>query len=204
MRLRSPLDPAALKVAFARMEVDARRQLTEDGIPDERQSIRRSVEMKYPLQIHQVEVDVEESDLEPSAIEHLVARFTGRYEQLYGRGSSWEGAGVELVGCRMVARGTLLTPQGRSSASTGDGEKAVTERSMVWANESGHEQLVAPVISADSLTPGVPVDGPAVIEADTTTVVIPRGCSGAVTEAGDLIINLAWDRAELLGASASA
>jgi N-methylhydantoinase A len=203
MRLRSPLDPDALKVAFAGMEAQARDQLDEDGIPEERQSIRRSVEMKYPLQIHQVEVDFEESDLEPSMIERLVARFTARYEQLYGRGSSWEGAGVELVGCRLVARGRLLTPQGRAGASDSSAHMAVTERPMVWANGAGHEQLVAPVISAASLMPETPVEGPAVIEADTTTVVIPGECSAAVTGAGDLIINQAWDRAELLGVSAS-
>jgi N-methylhydantoinase A len=191
MRLRSPLDAEALRDAFAKIELDARRQLSEDGIPEARQHIERSVEMKYPLQIHQVEVDIEESDLDPAAIEQVVTRFTARYEQLYGRGSSWAGAGVELVGCRVVARGALLTPQSRASAATGPGAASITARSMVWATESGHEQLDAPVIVANSLAPGTPIEGPAVIEADTTTVVIPPGCSAAVTTAGDLTLSLA-------------
>jgi N-methylhydantoinase A len=203
MRLRSPLDAVALKDAFADLEEGARRQLTEDGIPDDRQHIERSVEMKYPLQIHQVEVDVDESDLDPATIDQLVKRFTVRYEQLYGRGSSWEGAGVELVGCRVVARGTLLTPQTRTGAG-GSADEEATERLMVWATGSGHEQFDARVIPASSLPPGTPIDGPAVIEADTTTVVIPPGCSAAVTQAGDLTLSLASDRARAADALANA
>jgi N-methylhydantoinase A len=157
--------------------------------------------MKYPLQIHQVEVDVDESDLDASTIGQLVARFNTRYEQLYGRGSSWEGAGVELVGCRVVARGTLLAPQRRTQTEGSAGESSATQRSMVWATASGHDRLDARVMSANSLPPGAPVEGPAVIEADTTTVVIPPGCSATVTEAGDLTISLVPDRAELTRAS---
>jgi N-methylhydantoinase A len=160
--------------------------------------------MKYPLQSHQVEVDVDESDLDSSTMDRLVARFTARYEQLYGRGSSWEGAGVELVGCRVVARGTLLAPQSRSGAESGAGDGSANRRSVVWATEIGHEQLDTRVMSANSLPPGTPIEGPAVIEADTTTVVIPPGCSAAVTEAGDLTISLAPDRAVLTSASAYA
>jgi N-methylhydantoinase A len=204
MRLRSPLDAALLKEAFGQMEAAARRQLTEDGIPSDRQHIELSVEMKYPLQIHQVEVEVEPSDLDPDAVDQLVARFTARYEQLYGRGSAWAGAGVELVGCRLVARGALLTPQGRSGAEDREAAAAPGERPVVWTTESGHEQLNTQVLAASSLPPGTPIGGPAVIEADTTTVVIPPGCSATVTEAGDLTLSLASDRAELLQASAYA
>jgi N-methylhydantoinase A len=204
MRLRTPLDVDALESTFGEMEAEARLQLADDGIPDDRQHIERSVEMKYPLQIHQVEVDVETSDLGPDGIENLVSRFTRRYEQLYGRGSSWEGAGVELVGCRVIARGSLLTPQSRTGAEESADDTVVSSRPMTWATETGHEEADAQVYSAHGLAPGTPVEGPAVIEAETTTVVIPPGCSAAVTDAGDLTLSLAQDRAGIIGASAHA
>jgi hypothetical protein len=43
-----------------------------------------------------------------------------------------------------------------------------------------------------------------VIEADTTTVVIPPSCSAVVTEAGDLTLSLAADRSQAANALASA
>jgi N-methylhydantoinase A len=204
MRLRSPLDAELLKACFAEMDAEARRQLSADGIPAERQMIERSVEMKYPLQIHQVEVDVEESDLDPAAIDQLVARFTARYEQLYGRGSSWEGAGVELVGCRIVARGTLPAPQTRIGAEAREADTDGAERKTIWATEGGYEELDARVIWTGALPPDTPVEGPAVIEAETTTVLVPPGCSAAVTQAGDLTLTLTGDRVGVSSASAYA
>ena len=58
LHLSSPFDAGALRSVLAELEQDARDELTSEGIPAERQAIERFVEMKYPLQIHRVEVPV--------------------------------------------------------------------------------------------------------------------------------------------------
>ena len=58
VRMTTPLSLSGLESIFSEMEQVAAVQLTEDGIPADRQVMERSLEMKYPLQIHQVEVQL--------------------------------------------------------------------------------------------------------------------------------------------------
>jgi N-methylhydantoinase A len=187
LRMRSPIDMDALQEAFAGLEETAQRDLTADGIPPDRQVMERNLEIKYPLQIHQLEVRITETD----TAEAVLRRFVERYEQLYGIGSSWSEAAVEVVGCRVVARGTLLQPQvtaGVVSAARDD----ENERSVVWMDDDGRsQQLATRVISPDSMQPAEQLFGPLIIESDTTTVVVPPDVAATVTPHGDLMLQAA-------------
>jgi N-methylhydantoinase A len=193
VRMVTPLPLGELRQIFEEIEVVARRELAEDGIPADRQSLQRSLEMKYPLQIHQVEVQLGEGSgaSDTDTTEDLVRRFTDRYEQLYGRGSAWEGAGiVEVVACRVVARGSLLQPEahsaGEADTSAGEGERLVH-----WVDADGtYAQLPTRVIPTEAVSPGAVIEGPAIIEADTTTVVVPPGAIASATPHGDLTLQL--------------
>jgi N-methylhydantoinase A len=196
VRMVTPLPLDELRSIFEEMEEVAARQLTEDGIPAEHQIMERSLEMKYPLQIHQVEVQLGPETLSAEGSD-LVRRFTERYEQLYGRGSAWEGAGVvAVVACRVVARGSLRQPEGRSvaEASAGAGENT---RTAAWVDAAGgYEQHETRVVPIEAIGAGSVIEGPAIIEADTTTVAVPPGAVASANEHGDLTLELrAGDRA---------
>jgi N-methylhydantoinase A len=188
IRISSPLDTDALETTFAELEANAARDLEADGIPRERQKMERSLEMKYPLQIHQVEVEIGDGALDSEA---LIGLFTKRYEELYGRGSALQQAGVEVVGARLLARGSLRQPQAR--ALGGGGERAGTsERSAVWIDAAGaRESLETTVFQAEGIEPGDVMHGPAIIEAETATVTVPPGAHALMTETGDLNLSLA-------------
>jgi N-methylhydantoinase A len=187
VRMKSPIDMDFIRAAFTELEAAAQADLAADGIPAERQVMERTIEIKYPLQIHQVEVRTGETD----TADQVLSRFIERYEQLYGSGSAWTEAAVEVVSCRVVARGTLLQPQVRGAAGTaaGGGED---ERSVVWVNDDGSAQeLATRVVSTTAMEPGLQLAGPLIIEAETTTVVIPPDASATVTPHGDLMIERA-------------
>jgi N-methylhydantoinase A len=197
VRLVSPFDVGELRATFDELEKTARADLSADGIPAERQIIERSVEMKYPLQIHEVEVAVRSGD----EGEEIVARFTERYEQLYGAGSAWSGSHVEIVGCRVVARGTLLQPSVQADADAEAPEQDV-QRDVTWIDASGERtELATRVLRTDQIALGQTVAGPAIIEAETTTVVVPPAAEATVTEHGDLTLRLGED-SPLIGSGA--
>jgi N-methylhydantoinase A len=194
-----------LRQIFAGIEAIARRELREDGIPQDRQRLERSLEMKYPLQIHQVEVMLGEDDDRGETAEGLVRRFTERYEQLYGRGSAWTGTGiVEVVACRMVARGSLLQPELRGVG--GDASDEERERTVHWIDADGsREERATRVVTTAAIGAGETIEGPAIIEADTTTVVVPPDTIATATPHGDLTLRLQDSTSHALGApSASA
>jgi N-methylhydantoinase A len=202
IRMSSPLDTASLPDAFAELEASAARDLEADGIPPERQRMERSLEMKYPLQIHQVEVSIMDGELDSDA---LLGLFTKRYEELYGRGSALAQAGVEVVGCRLLARGSLRQPQARALGAVVEAAGSA-ERSAVWIDAAGgRESLETAVFAADGIEPGDVMHGPAIIEAETATVTVPPGAHAVMTSTGDLNLSLAEnpsDAPAAVGASA--
>jgi N-methylhydantoinase A len=200
VRMKSPIDMSVLEDMFSELENVAATDLAADGIPADRQVMERSIEIKYPLQIHQVEVQVNPSDTG----DDVLARFVERYEQLYGKNSAWSGAAVEVVSARVVARGTLLQPQARATdASVEDGSGG--ERTVVWIDDDGSaHELVTQVVSTAAMEPGTEVAGPLIIEAETTTVVVPPGASATVTPHGDLMLELGTANSSLNGRAAGA
>ena len=56
LHLSSPFDAATLDTVLDELETAAREELAAEGIAAERQAVERFAEMKYPLQIHRVEV----------------------------------------------------------------------------------------------------------------------------------------------------
>jgi N-methylhydantoinase A len=185
--LATPLDVARLSAIFGDLESEARGRLGAEGVPSERQVLTRSVEMKYPLQIHQVEVPVPEGDLDADS---LAVRFAARYEELFGAGAAFEGAGCQIVLSRVTGRGLLPRPDARLGEGVGMTSVLATtaRRPAVWLTERGHEERDTPVFAARDVVGGGVVEGPAIVEGASTTIVIPPGMRGVVDRSGNLVL----------------
>jgi N-methylhydantoinase A len=188
IQLASPFDHEALGAVLDELEQAARQELSGEGIPADRHVINRFVEMKYPLQIHRVEVDVPEERMDAAAAEALGRRFAETYDQLYGKGSAFEGAGTVVVGCRVVGRGRLPQPEARAGEEAADAQ--AYERDVIWAGESGPETRSTKVFPAAHAGTAGTIEGPAVVEAATTTIVVPPGATASVDRDGNLVIDV--------------
>jgi N-methylhydantoinase A len=187
--LATPLDAARLGEIFTLLEGDARERLGAEGIPEERQELARTVEMKYPLQIHQVEVQAPDGAFGPGSGEDLVARFGRRYEELFGAGAAFEGAGCQVVLCRVTARGLLAHPEAALGAGAGAGTlAAAATRQVTWVSETGAETIATPVHAVEDVARGGTVEGPAIVEGASTTILVPPGARGQADSSGDLIL----------------
>ncbi len=190
----SPYDPAALDLVFEKLEAEVGEKLDSENIPAERRRIERTVEMKYSLQIHQVEVPIVAGKVDQEVVEALPGRFLARYEEHFGVGAALEGAGTQIVLCRVVGRGLLPQPSVFADDSTeaAGGLTASGSRKVAWleGHGAGFELIESPVYRSEDLPPGALIEGPAVVEGTTTTIGIPPLYAGVADAAGNLVLEL--------------
>jgi len=172
----SPFDAARINRTLEALEQKANAQLDRDRIAKPRRRFRFSLDMRHRGQINEVEVLLAGKRLHGAFAEGLSRRFYTRYEQLYGRGSSYAEARLEIVTLRLRAtaatRPPKLTAARKRSAMPGT-RSLLGKRNIYWAELK--KAVTSPIYDGALLVPGNRMRGPAVIETtDTTVVVHPR------------------------------
>jgi N-methylhydantoinase A len=188
----TPFVAARINKVLAELERRAHAQLDRDRIARPRRRVQFSLDMRHRGQINEVEVLLEQPRLSSAQFEDLRGRFYRRYEQLYGKGSSYRDARLEIVTLRL--RATAETPRprltrSRTAARAVAANAARPPRKVYWAEVK--RQLVTPVFDAAYLRPGNVVKGPAIIETSDTTVVVQPGRTLAVDGFGNFEIRFA-------------
>jgi len=149
-------------------------------------SIERSAEMRYGEQIFEIDVPLDDLDWDaPSLIRDIEDRFHRRHEELYTYSSRDQD--VVFVNARVAAVGQVPRPVQVSLPSASE---ACAPRATRQAFFGGSWRDV-PVYRLDDLKPGDAITGPAIIEAETTTVVTDLGDRLTVNAFGWLVIDLA-------------
>jgi N-methylhydantoinase A len=178
------ISPAEVRTIFNDLEQQAAGRLKAwFGGPI---SVERSAEMRYGEQIFEIDVPLDHLDwASEKIIDQIEERFHGRHEELYTYASRDQE--VVFVNARVAAVGQV--PQGasiaRMASSAAPCLPAKTRKALFG------EWREVPVYSAQSLFPGHCIDGPAIVEAETTTVVINKGDRITVNDLGWLDIKLA-------------
>jgi N-methylhydantoinase A len=188
--MAAPLETAAIAAAFAELEAAATAQLVADGIPAAEQSLARVARMKFALQVHEVEVEVEDGDFAAAGMPALLDRFMRRYDTLFGTGSGFAGAGIELIEIRLSARGGgagSVPPAPADAGGADAGEALAGSRNVYWRGAGAEE---TPIYDGARLGVGQRLEGPAIAEMAETTVVVSRGDSLAVDRHGNLVLSL--------------
>ena len=183
--LTAPLDPAAVTALYRRLEEKARAQLRDEGFGDNEIEMIRHADMKFTLQIHEVEVLVAPGDLDERSLDQLTAAFIERYESIYGQGTAFTDAGFQIGALRVTARGKLRTPA-LPKLERGGGATPAGTRTVYW--KSGPEQTA--IWDGDALRPGDAVPGPAIVEMKVTTIAVHPGERGDVDDYGSFVITV--------------
>ena len=170
----SPFDAARVNRVLEALEKKANAQMERDGIAAARRRFSFSLDMRHRGQINEVEVPLPEKRLKSSFEETLRRRFSSRYEQLYGRGSSYGEARQEIVTLRLRASAATSRPSLRKTGKRSARISSTAERgrrSIYWAEL--RRALQTPIYDGALLVSGNRIAGPAVVETTDTTVVVP-------------------------------
>jgi N-methylhydantoinase A len=187
----SPFAAARINGNLAALEDQARAQLARDGVEPARIEIQFALDMRHKGQINEVEVVLPGSRVEGEFQPALSAAFYQRYEQLYGRSSSFRGSRLEIVTFR--ARATARTPQPRLAPADrliAEIEPAARRQSRPIYWDRLKQSQETPVFDGARLRPGNRLAGPAVVETTDTTVVVHPGQELGVDVFGNFEIHL--------------
>ncbi|MFO1466688.1 MAG: hydantoinase/oxoprolinase family protein [Steroidobacteraceae bacterium] len=151
------------------------KELRAGGLTPEQMKIRISVEMKYAMQINTVNMELPyKSAYTDEDAEKLGPLFDEAYARLYGSGAGHPEAGRVLVSYMIKGEGTIYDFVARPAPLSGLDSRAAVKGSR-QAHFKGHGYVSTAVFDFAGLKPGNRVAGPAVIESDETTMVVPPG-----------------------------
>src|SRR5262249_37334662 len=143
----------------------------------------------YGEQIFEIDVPLDGIDLDqPSLIADIEARFHARHEELYTYASPDQE--VVFVNARVAAIGQVKVPEAEARGIAAAPTAAPRTRRQIFVG--GWREV--DVSALDDLKPGDKLAGPAIVEAETTTVLINMGDELTVNALGWLDIRVAKAR----------
>ncbi|WP_321938782.1 hydantoinase/oxoprolinase family protein [Paraburkholderia sp. J8-2] len=179
------LDGAGLKALFDEAESFAFAQA--DFVDDFAAPLKveRSAQMRYGEQIYEVDVSLDGLDFDDAnLVEHVCSRFHERHEALYTYSSP--GQEVVLVNVHVAIVGSVPRLLGNTKTSA-EANNSVKRRKEIFTEGDWVE---VDVFAMEKLVSGQQISGPAVIEAETTTIILHRGDKAIVTENGWLDLSV--------------
>ncbi len=151
-----------------------------EGLPPERVTFLRSLDMRYAGQEHTVSVPVPDG---VSAVAELEGRFHELHERLY---TFRLDSPVEVVNFRLAGVAAVPKPKPSPVPARGTAEDALKGRRLVDFDELGRRQ--ACVYERARLGAQAAVKGPAIIEEPAASTVVLPGQTARVDEGGALVI----------------
>jgi N-methylhydantoinase A len=172
--------PRELEARLAPLEERGRELLAGAGFSGRRSRIEVELEMRYRGQAYELAVPLQRG-AGAEAIRAAERAFHRAHRRAYGHERPVEE--TEIVTLRVRATGAA-----RVRLGAGDGSASGSARPgsrLVWSPGRGRERHA--VYARESLG-RTPVAGPAVVEQDDSTVIVPRGWRLAAGEAGNVVL----------------
>jgi N-methylhydantoinase A len=186
VRLDENCDYEKINRLFKGIETKGKEHLKNDGFDEEEIDVYRSLEMRYLGQIHECTVNIETFDIDSETVQKVKDAFHKRHEELYTYSELQ--SPVELVNIESTLYGRIDRPAPAEIESDTLLKDALkSSRNLIFSNSG--ESIKTPVYDGNLLSDGHQIDGPAVVEEDTTTLVIEPGWLLELHKSGTYIIN---------------
>ncbi len=181
------LDWGRVEALLREMTEEGTATLAEAGVPRSAVTVRRTAELRYRGQGHQVPVPLPDGPLGPASRPELERAFEDAYRRLYGRVA--EGVPLEALGWRVVVSGPrpALRLEGAAGGSA-DAANALKGARPIYLPEAGGFVDV-PVYDRYRLGAGARFAGPAIVEERESTAVIGGG-EARVDDWGNLVVRM--------------
>jgi N-methylhydantoinase A len=162
------------------LKADASAFFDRVDIPEERRSLSLYAEARYPNQVWELQIELPDGTLNPGDETALTEQFHRKHEQTYGYRTDED---VEFMHWRAEAVGST---RGLDTARTETDSTTVSE-AYHGDREAyfGDELQSVPGYVAEALPPSQYIDGPAFVDAENTTLVVPPEHSLTITDAGN-------------------
>jgi N-methylhydantoinase A len=169
------------------MAAEGRKVLENSGVRKEAIFYRRTADMRYMGQGHEVSVALPDGVLGAKDLPRVAVEFERTYEALYGRNGPE--VPLEVINWRVVASGprpdmNLKLPHDTSNQS--DAHKG--SRSAYFPERGGY--IDTPIYDRYALCPGMKILGPAIVEERESTLIMGLSGEAIVDENLNVIVEL--------------
>ena len=173
----SLMDPLDLRTNAQEMKRVSSQTLLDDGFNIDKQTHKFSVDMRYVGQSYSINVPLNSDKPNWKTLSQV---FAGLHKKTFGHADVNNEA--EIVNIRLVSCGIVEKPE-LDFADHGQGNSIVEERD-VWFNDGW---VKCPVYDRKLMAPDFSIEGPAIIEEDGGTSVIPPGWKVVVSVSGSFV-----------------
>ena len=173
--MRAPFELATIADGFDRLDEMAREDAARSGVDWGSLVSARSADLKYALQVYDVEAEVPDGALDEGSPQEIVDNFERNYAQRFGEGVGYPEGGVDMTALRLhvrAGRGPAgrAPPRGRPRAATPEPSGS---RDVYWPEH--REVSATPVYTGPDVPEGARLTGPALLDFPDTTVVLRPG-----------------------------
>ncbi len=183
-----PVPPEEISGVFRSLEKELQARLAEQQLDYAAVAYEREADLRYTMQLAEVPTPVPPGELAEADVAEIGRQFEQQYEILYGKGSGFSDAGLQVITYRLRATGQLPTrpklPQ--LAPATTERPSPTGTRQVFLDVRRGWQTTV--IYDYRDLAARHRIAGPAVVEAPTTTVALPEGCSARVDALGNLVL----------------
>jgi N-methylhydantoinase A len=185
----APFDPDRVNRNLTHLEQDVKAKLTAENLGTKDVDVQRIFALRYKGQVHEVDTPVGPGALGPADLDGVIDDFERRYETLYGRGSGFRQAGIELVTYRVMATARVQDAAlERHDEGDPDPAPALLGREHLYWHGHG---LLETAVYGTALRPGMRFAGPAVVRLEATTGLVHPGEQAVLDGYGNIRISLA-------------
>ena len=180
-----PAPAAQFNEIFSELEAAATRDAVQSAGELE---LERFLDMKFRRQVHNVRISVPSEELRSQEMDAVLVNFEEAYERIYGKGTAYRKAGVEVSNFIVTARTKTYKPKLKEDEWEGEDP----ERARVGERQVYFEEFIrTPVFSMELLRPGNRIAGPAVVESPATTLLLHPRQTARVDRSRNLLLQVA-------------
>ena len=165
----------------------ARARVLDNAGEDDRGavSVERTLALRYRGQAHHLDVPVAASSIDPHSFDEIVGRFEAQYESLFGIGSAFREAGLEVLSARVLIAARLV-----QSAQPDPQGQLLPSGSRLVVFDDPSLPVECSVFKTEFPAAGHKVTGPALVVYPGQTLVIPPNASAETDEYGNFVVRL--------------
>lgn len=182
-KLTQEVDLNELNKSYSEYKKEAYATLKTEGISEDQISLARYVHMQYYGQFRWIEVEMPSGTITKESINTVLDRFNKKHTDVFGFAEP--GYPTELINVKVRAIGKTVKPAlERLPFGSEDPSKAIKGYRKAFFKDDFVETVI---YEGDKLRFGNVIEGPAIIEEKSTTVVIPPKWKFRVDEYGNYL-----------------
>jgi len=162
--------------------------LQRANISSENKSLKYFMEARYPYQVYDLNVALEEKRISEKNLSRIVKRFHETHLQYYACQDSQ--SHIEVTALRVSAIGKTPKPRLNGIYNTKKDEKNALKGKRKAYFRDKKKFIETSIYDGDKLEPGYKISGPAIVEEKITTIVIPPNSELKVTKYGNYFLKI--------------